>query len=208
MLRIWGRRNSSNVRKVLWTAAILGIDFELIEAGGAFGGLDTPEFLAMNPNRLVPVIDHDGFVLWESHAIIRYLANEFDEAGTLYPSLPQPRAEVDRWLDWLASTLQPAERPMFYNLVRLPPDERDLAAIQASEKSTTRLFRMVDARLANNRFIAGDSFSLADIPLGVMAHRYLAMPEITRPDLPHLDKWFEGLNARSGFQKYVNTVLS
>jgi glutathione S-transferase len=208
MLRIWGRRNSSNVRKVLWTAAVLGIDFELIEAGGAFGGLDTPEFLAMNPNRLVPVIDHDGFVLWESHSIIRYLANEFDEVGALYPSLAQPRAEVDRWLDWLSSTLQPAERAMFFNLIRLPPDQRDLSAIRASEKSTTHLFHMVEAKLASSRFIAGDNFSLADIPLGVMAHRYLAMPEITRPDLPNLNIWFQGLNDRPGFEKYVNTELS
>ncbi len=208
MLRIWGRRNSGNVRKVLWTTAILGIDFELIEAGGAFGVVDTPEFAAMNPNRLVPVIDHESFILWESHSIIRYLANEFDDAGVLYPTLAQPRAEVDRWLDWLATTLQPAERPMFLGRLRTPPEKRDWAAIEASEKSLARLFTIVDDQLAANRFMAGQNFSLADIPMGVFAHRYLAMPEIERPALPHLTAWFEGLNDRPGFGKYVMTELS
>lgn len=208
MLRIWGRRNSGNVRKVLWTTAVLGIDFELIEAGGAFGVVDTPEFGAMNPNRLVPVIDNDGFVLWESHSIIRYLANEFDDVGALYPTLAQPRAEVDRWLDWLATTLQPAERPMFLGRLRTPPEKRDWAAIEASEKALARLFTIVDDRLASNRFMAGQNFSLADIPMGVFAHRYLAMPEIERPALPHLTAWFEGLNDRPGFGKYVMTELS
>jgi glutathione S-transferase len=188
--------------------AILGLDFELIEAGGSFGGLDTPEFTAMNPNRLVPVIDNDGFVLWESHSIIRYLANEFDDVGALYPELPQPRAEVDRWIDWLATTLQPAERPMFLGLLRTPPEQRDLAAIAAAEKNTARLFGIIDERLSTNRFMAGQNFSLADIPMGVFAHRYLAMPGIERPALPHLEKWFKALNDRPGFGKYVLTELS
>ena len=123
MLRIWGRLSSVNVQKVVWCADELGLAYERIDAGGAFGLTRTPEYLAMNPNSLVPVLDDDGFVLYESNAIVRYLAARHSR-GTLWPEDLAKRADADRWMDWQTNTYQPAMRDIFWQLVRTPADKR------------------------------------------------------------------------------------
>ena len=131
MLKIWGRTSSINVQKVMWTVAELGLPHERIDVGGPFGGLDRPDYAALNPNRLIPVLQDGATVVWESNAIVRYLAARYG-AGSLWPEHPGRRSEADRWMDWQLTTLQPSIGPIFLGLIRTPPEQRDTAAIAAS----------------------------------------------------------------------------
>src|SRR3981081_4085762 len=131
MLRIWGRLSSVNVQKVVWCADELGLDYERIDAGGSFGLTRTPEYLAMNPNALVPVIEDDGLILYESNAIVRYLAAR-DSPGGLWPRGLRQSADVDRWMEWQSTSFTPAMRDIFWQLVRTPAERRDAKAIEAS----------------------------------------------------------------------------
>lgn len=206
MLRIWGRNNSVNVKKALWCAEELGLPYERIDAGREHGVVDTPEFRKLNPNGLVPTIEDDGFVLWESHAIVRYLAASRG-AGTLWPEDARVRADADRWMDWVVSTLNPTMRAAFWGLVRTPPAERDAKAIAASATRSGELLGMVDAVLADRPFIAGDHLTMGDIPLGCHIYNWLMLP-IERPSLPHLEAWHAGLAKRPAFRKIVMLPLS
>ena len=206
MLKIWGRPNSINVQKVLWTCGELHLPFERINAGREFGVNNTPEYKAMNPNGLVPTIDDDGFILWESHAIVRYLARKHD-AGGLWPAEPRRAAGADRWMDWYATTLWNNLRPVFWNLVRVAPDQRDMALVEASRKQLAANFRIVDAELANHDYMAGDTFTVADIPMGVAAWRWFNLP-IERPPLTNLRAWYERLRARPAYQQYCMLELT
>ncbi len=201
MLKIWGRANSSNVQKVLWCCTELGLDNERIDAGLAFGVVDQPDYLALNPNGRVPTIEDDGFVLWESNAILRYLAGKYGGA-TLWPDDPQARANVDRWMDWQAMSLWPALVPAFFGLVRTPETQRDGAAIQASVDETTVFARILDGQLAGKEFVVGANFTLADLVLGIIAHRWFTLA-IERPALANLDAWYGRLNERAGFREHV-----
>lgn len=207
-ITIWGRANSVNVQKVLWCLHELDLGYERIDAGMAFGKNREPEYLAMNPNGRVPTLVDGDFVLWESNSIMRYLVRAHRAESALYPQTPQLRASVDRWLDWTLSTLQPVDRPVFWALVRTPPEERDMAAIQKDADAAAAQWHIVDTYLKARRFIAGEEFTLADISLGAYARRWLGVEGIARPTFSHLERWFEELTARPGFARYVAPPMS
>lgn len=196
MLKIWGRLSSVNVQKVVWCADELGLAYERIDAGGKFGLNDTPGYLAMNPNGLVPVIDDDGFVLYESNAIVRYLAAGHG-AGTLWPDAPRARADVDRWMEWQSTSYTPAMWAAFWQLVRTPPEKRDAAAVEASRAKSEKLSGILDAHLAGRRWLTGDTFTAADIVVGCAAHRWLHLP-LERASRPNLERWYAEAAARPG----------
>lgn len=204
MLKIWGRDNSSNVRKVRWCAEELGLAYEHIPAGGAFGITKDPAFLAMNPNGLVPCIEDDGLVLWESNAIVRYLAAKH---GGLWPNDPAIRAAGDKWMDWASTTFHPALRDAFIGLLRVAPEKRDMTAIEASVKKSAQVLAMVDAALATQPYLSGDAFAMGDIPLGSYIYGWYGL-SIERPVLPHLDAWYARLQERPAYRKAVMTPLT
>ena len=207
-LQIWGRANSVNVQKVLWCCRELDVAFTRIDAGMQFGRNTEASYLAMNPNGRVPTLIDGDFVLWESNAILRYLALTHSGGASLYPAAPKTRAGIERWLDWTLSTLQPVERPLFWGLVRTPLAERDLPAMQQAADAAAVQWRIVDGQLASRDYIEGDGFSLADIALGAYARRWLGVEGVTRPMLPHLDRWFALLSAHPGFQEFVAPPMS
>ena len=205
MLKIWGRVNSVNVKKALWAAEELGLKYERIDAGLHFGVNKTPEYLKMNPTGLVPTIDDDGFVLWESHSIVRYLAAKHG-AGTLWPADLKQRADSDRWMDW-ASTFQASFRTVFWGLVRTPPEKRDMNAIEEARKKCAELLAIPNAALANRPYFAGNSLTIGDIPLGCHVHLWMRLP-IERPAHANLQRWFDRLCTRAPFRKIVDIPLS
>lgn len=205
MLKIWGRTNSVNVKKALWCLEELGLAYERIDAGLQFGVNKTPGYLAMNPMGLVPTIDDDGFVLWESHAIVRYLAARHG-AGTLWPTDLRVRADADRWMDW-AGSFQNAFRPVFWGLIRTPPEKRDEKAIEEGKSRSAELLGMLDAVLAGRSFVAGDTLTMGDIPMGCHVQLWMRLP-IERPARPHLEAWFKRLCARPAYRKIVDIALS
>ena len=207
-LKIWGRANSVNVQKVLWCLAELDLTYERIDAGMAFGKNNEPAYLAMNPNGRVPTLVEGDFVLWESNSVMRYLAMAYGQGSPVYPEAPKRRAGVDRWLDWTLSTVQPVDRPVFWALVRTPPDKRDMAAIQRDVDAEAGVWRIADAQLASRRFIEGDDFTLADIAVGAYARRWLGVEGVSKPKLAHLDRWFAQFATRPGFQKFIAPPMS
>jgi len=170
MLKFWGRNTSSNVQKAMFAVGELGLAHERIDIGGPFGKNREPAYLAMNPNGLVPTLEEDGFLLWESNSIIRYLAAKFG-AGTLEPSDLRTRALASKWMDWQLSVLGPAITPVFWGMIRTPPEKRDQSAIDTGKEKTTAAAKIMDAQLGKTRFMAGDAFSYGDIPVGVMIRR-------------------------------------
>ena len=204
MLTIWGRANSSNLQKVVWCCEELNLPFKRIDMAGAFGF--TPEYLSMNPNKVVPTIDDDGFILWESNVIVRYLAATHG-AGTLYPADLKERAEADRWMDWQQTTLWAAIRPLFFGYVRTPEGERDHAALAAAQRQSEHVLGIFDRHLASRAFVAGERFTMGDIPAGIAIYRWFALP-LQRPDFPHVARWYEVLTQRPGFRTHVMLPLS
>jgi glutathione S-transferase len=205
MLKIWGRVNSVNVKKALWVAEELGLKYERIDAGMQFGVVNTPEYKKMNPNSVVPTIDDDGFVLWESHAIVRYLAAKHG-AGTLWPADLKQRADSDRWMDW-TYTFQASLRTVFWGLVRTPPEKRDRKAIDEARGKCAELLAIPDRYLSNRPFFAGNSLTIGDIPLGCHVHLWMRLP-IERPAHANVERWFDRLCARPAYQKIVDIPLS
>lgn len=206
MIRIWGRANSINVQKVLWSCAELDISFERVDAGGAFGGTRDPGYLAMNPTGLVPTIRDGSLTLWESNAIVRYLAARYGR-GTLCSEDLAERADADRWMDWQMGTLWAALRPVFIGLVRTSPEERDDAAIRVAVGKTAENWKILDAHLEGRDYVAGPSLTMADIPLGVTAHRWLNL-DVERPPTPGIEAWYARLSERSPFREHVMQPLS
>ena len=188
MLKIWGRLTSVNVQKVMLAVRELALPHTFIQAGGPFGVVDTPEFAKLNPNRTVPVIDDGGFVLWESNAIVRYLAARYG-VGTLWPEDACMRADADRWMDWQTTEWQGAMAPAFLGLIRTPEDKRDRAAIENSVTRSNARALILDHALQGREFIAGRHLTIGDIALVTSAHRWLALP-IERPDTPALSAWY------------------
>ena len=204
MIKIWGRNTSVNVQKVMWAVGELELPHERIDVGGAFGKNNEPAYLAMNPNGLVPTLEEDGFVLWESNAIVRYLAAKYG-AGKLAPADPRSRARASSWMDWQLTVAHPPLTPVFWGLIRTPPEKRDHAAIEAGKVKTLSAMQIVDAQLANTAFIAGDTFSMGDIAVGAITYRFRRLtPE--RPVLQHLERWFAGLERRPPFQEHVAAI--
>ncbi len=203
-MKIYGRITSSNVMKVLWAAAELGLEYERVDAGMAFGVVDTPEYRAMNPNGRVPTLVDGDLTLWESNAIVRYLAAKHD-AGGLWPTDPATRADLDRWMDWQQTTQNPAMTPVFWGLVRTPPAERNQAAIDAGIAQSIAAFGIVNARLADRDWLGGDQLTMADIPLGPNLHRFFNLP-FERPDLPHLRAYYDRMLTRPGYAAHIAAV--
>jgi glutathione S-transferase len=202
MLRIWGRRSSFNVQKVLWLAGELGLDYEHVPAGGDYGGLDTPAFRALNPHGRVPVLQDDRVVVWESHAILRYLAARYG-AGVFWADDPAVRARIDGWMDWAQTALQPAFLGgVFWGYYRTPEAERDWRAIRSSLAATAALLGLLDGILSKSPFLVGDQLTLADIAAGTNLYRYFEL-EIERPPLPGVEGWYERLRARRAYQDHV-----
>ncbi len=203
-LTIWGRANSVNVQKVLWCLRELDLGYDRIDAGLHFGKNNEPPYLAMNPNGRVPTLVDGDFVLWESNSVMRYLCIAYGNG--IRRSIRRSRkvrAGVDRWLDWTLSTLQPVDRPVFWALVRTPPEKRDMVAIQKDADAEAVVWRVVEAQLATRRFIEGDQFTIADIALGAYARRWLGVEGVTKPTFPHLERWFAQFAGRPGFTQFI-----
>ena len=201
MLQLWGRLSSINVRKVAWTLRELGLPHERFEAGGRFGVVDTAEYRARNPNGLVPLLVEDDFVLWESNVIVRYLCARH-AAGTLYPEPLRERADAERWMDWQQTTMNPAGRNAFIQLIRTPADQRAPRLLELSIAATEPLFDVLDRHLATREYLCTDHFTMADIPLGCEAHRWFNLPREHRP-WPNVERWYRALRARPA----TDTVL-
>jgi glutathione S-transferase len=205
MLKIWGRVNSVNVKKALWAAEELGLAYQRIDAGMEHGVTKTPDYMKMNPNSLVPTIDDDGFVLWESHSIVRYLCAKHG-AGTLWPADLQERADAERWMDW-AFSFQSAMRNVFWGLIRTPPEKRDAMAIEEGRKKSAQLLAVPERTLSQRPYLGGAGFTMADIPLGCEVQRWMRVP-IERPPYPAVETWFGRLCTRPAFKKIVDLPLS
>lgn len=203
MLRVLGRASSINVRKVYWLCHELDTPFVAEPWGDAASTLplDTPAFVAMNPNRMVPVIDDDGFVMWESNSILRYLAATRSD-NALYPAAPRERARADQWIDWQAADLNPAWRYPFMSLVRQAPGYDNPVTREASVKRWCELMTVLDQQLQTTlAFVCGEAFTLADIPIGLSVHRWFSTP-IDHPPLPAVTAYYDRLSQREGFRLY------
>ena len=206
MLHIWGRANSINVRKVVWAAQETGEPFKRTDAGGKFGGITTPEYVRMNPNALIPVLQHGDVTLWESNVIVRYLAARFPQAGLLPSDLAQ-RFEAEQWMDWQQTTLNPAGRDGFMQLIRTPVEKRQSELLQRSINATEPLMALLDRRLAQQPFIVGSQFTVADIPLACEVHRWFGLPR-SRPVWPHLERWLDTVRSRPAAQGVLDQILT
>jgi glutathione S-transferase len=233
-LQIWGRINSINVRKVVWAAQEAGVPFTRTDAGMAFGIVKTPAYLQMNPNALVPTLQDGDLVLWESNVIVRYLLAKYGAptlaaartalppegelpglgrpgapAGTaaLYPQDLTQRFNAERWMDWQQTTLNRAGGPAFLQLIRTPEDKRDATAIAHSAAAMAPLLEQLNAHLADHAYLAGDHFSMADIPVGCDIHRWFGLP-LERPALPHVERWYASVSSRPATRGVLELPLT
>jgi len=206
MLKVWGRTNSLNVQKVLWTLAELGLAYERTDAGMQFGVVKTPEYLAMNPNALVPTIDDDGLILWESNVIVRYLATRYG-LGTLCPADTGERFRAERWMDWQATALTPAMTPAFLGLIRKVPEFATEAVIAEARRKVGAWLTILEHQLAGRDFVNGAGFTMGDIPVGVAVNRWYLMP-VERDAFPAVERWYGRLKERPGFAAHVVLPLS
>jgi glutathione S-transferase len=206
MLKIWGRANSINVQKVLWCCHELEVDYDRIDAGLHFGVNDTNEYSAMNPTGLVPPIEDGDFRLWESNVIVRYLSYKYS-LGRLFPADVETRFDAERWMDWQTAHLWAVLRPLYIALIRTPVAERDAAIIARAEKLSSSAVRILEARLADRPYLAGDKFSMGDIPAAATVHRWYNL-DIERPAMPNVMRWYGRMQDRPAFQQIVMTPLS
>ena len=205
-LIIWGRISSIIVKKVVWAAQELGLDFERIDAGRTFGNTSTPEYLGHNPNGAIPLIDDDGFMLWESNVITRYLCAKHSHSR-LYPDALHARFNAERWMDWQQAHLNPAGREAFVQWFRTPIEARRPDLIAQSVSATEPYLAMLDSHLGRSAFMAGDQFTMADIPIGCEIHRWWGLPQ-TRPPRPHIDRWYASMQARPAAVGVLDLPLS
>lgn len=206
MLRILGRKTSSNVMEVLWLCGELKLKFDRVDIGGSFGGNDTPEYLAKNPNGLVPTIEDDGFVLWESNAICRYLAAKYAPGSTIWPDDLKTRAEADKWMDWQLSVVGAMITPIFWGLVRTPPEKRDMKAIEAAIQRGYKIWGILDKHLAGRKYVAGEHFTVGDIPVGIHAFRWFNLVK-DRPAMPNFEAWYDRLCHRPAYKEHCMNPL-
>jgi glutathione S-transferase len=204
MLKIWGRNTSSNVQKAMWAVGELNLDHERFDVGGHYGKNREPAYLSMNPNGLVPTLQEGDFILWESNAIVRYLARKYG-AGTLEPFEAEDIGRANQWMDWQLSVAGPAIHAAFWGLIRTPEGKRDMAAIAASQSKTTEAMKILDAQLGRTEYVVGSKFSMGDIPVGVMAYRFRQLcPD--RPELKNLERWYASIEQRQAFQDHVGSI--
>jgi glutathione S-transferase len=207
VLTIYGRTNSVNVQKVLWCLAELELPYTRVDAGLEHGQNTEPWYLALNPNGRVPLMQDGAFTLWESNTIVRYLAGKHG-LGSLCPVSLEARALAERWMDWQLSTLVGPVSGVFQNLIRRPAAERDAVAIERNTREANSAMALLDAHLRSRPYVAGDVFTMGDIPVGATAHRWLEIPGIERPPLEAVRAWRARLAARAGFRAHVQLPLS
>jgi glutathione S-transferase len=205
-MKIWGRANSSNVRKVLWCAEELNIAYERADAGGAFGIVGDADYLAMNPNGLVPCIEDGDLVPWESNAIVRYLTRQYGAAPFCAPDA-KTWAEADKWMDWTSFSFAAPYCDLLWNLVRTAPELRNETDIAKGAAQCARLMAIADNALAASPYLSGQALGIGDIPLGCIAYGWFSLP-IERPELHHLSAWYGRLAARPAYRKTVMTPLT
>jgi glutathione S-transferase len=206
MLKLWGRINSINVQKVLWALDEMKVPYERVDAGLNHGVVNEPFYRKMNPNGRVPTIDDDGFILWESNAIVRYLSARHG-AGTLWPEDLRQRSDADRWMDWATSTVAPALTPVFWGLIRTPPEKRNMALIEAEAEKAAQAFQSLEQSLEGRDYVAGKSFTMGDIPLGAFVYRWYAL-DVKRPALARVEAYYGRLQQRPAYRKHVMLPLS
>ena len=204
-LKIWGRISSINVKKVVWAAQELSLNFDRHEAGGVHGVVKTPAYVALNPNSQIPLMEDADYVLWESNVITRYLCAKHSP-GNLYPTDLQERFDAERWMEWQQTMVNPASRNGFWHLIRLPADQRDPALIAQSNAAVELLMAMLDAHLATHSFMVGERFTMADIPLGCEVQRWFSLPQ-TREKRPNIERWFATLLARPAAAGVLDLAL-
>ncbi len=206
-LTVWGRLNSINVQKVLWLCEDIQLPFHRIDAGMEFGVNKTEDYKSKNPNGLVPTIDDDGFILWESHAIMRYLARKYDQSHSLYPADLQSSAKIDQWLDWYNTVGWPPMRNLFWGWIRTPVAERNLEELEKIRQSFILIATILDQQLSQTPYIAGQHFTIADIPMALLCYRWFNLP-VERPTMKHLEAWYTKVQGRPGYQKYSTAPLT
>ncbi|WP_273725104.1 glutathione S-transferase family protein [Brucella gallinifaecis] len=206
MLKIWGRINSTNVKKVLWAAEELGLAYDQIDVGGKFGGLKNADFLARNPNGLIPLLEDEHTTLWESNVIVRYLAASHPNGGLWIENVAE-RAQAEKWMDWSSTTLYSDFRDIMMHLIRLPKEERDPAILQRGIDGLTRSLQIAEDALSNQPWLSGKDFGIGDIPLGCYAYAWFEF-EISRPSMPNLENWYRRLAQRKAYRKAVMTPLT
>ena len=208
MITLWGRNNSTNVKKVLWTLEELELPYNQILAGGQHGINRDADYLAMNPNGLVPLLrdDETDVLLWESNTIVRYLAAQYGQKR-LWIDAPAKRAEGEKWMDWANQTLSPAHRVILFGLVRTPAEQRDQAAIDAGAKVCDNLFAMLDNALADQPWFSGDEFGTGDIAIAPFIYNLFNVG-LSWTERPHLERWYQQLTGRPAFQKAVMIPVS
>lgn len=206
MLTVWGRNNSTNVKKVLWCLEELAIPYQRIDAGGQYGKLRDPQYRALNPNGLIPCLQDEDFILWESNTIVRYLAAKYGQ-NMLYLADHQQRASAEKWMDWASSSVVSPFKVVFIGLVRTPPDQQDKVKIDQGIAQLNTLMLIADHTLGKQAYLSGDQFGIGDIPLGCLAYAWFNL-SIERPELPHLQHWYQSLTQRAAFQKVINIGLS
>ena len=206
MLQLKGRINSSNVMKVLWILDEIGLDYQREDVGGAFGKNHEAPYLDLNPNGRIPTIIDGDRVLWESNSIVRYLAATHS-AGNLWPTDAAARARCEMWMDWQLTELVHGMVPVFHGLIRKSAEERDMDAINAARDDWAGKWRILDDHLSRNLYVGGETFTIADIPIGPLAYRWYELP-IEREDFTHLKRWYDLICTRPAFQKHCMTGLS
>jgi glutathione S-transferase len=202
MLTLWGRATSSNVQKVHWLCSEIGLDIRRIDAGGKFGNTDTPEYLSKNPNGLIPVLEDEDLVLWESNAILRYVSAKHGN-NSFYPTDAADRAVVDQWMDWQLGTLWPGMRPFFIDLTRTPEAEREHAITEALRDKSFALWSVLETYFTSREWIAGTAMSLAEIALGPILHRWFALYPEAASQQPALYRLYQQLTERPAYQEHV-----
>ncbi len=199
MIEVLGRRNSLNVQKVMWTLGELELDYVRHNVAGSFGF--PADYDAINPTRLVPTLRDGDVTVWESNACVRYLARTYGEGG-LWPAEPARLAKADQWMDWQRGDIYHHFIRTFWHLVRTDPAQRDAKKIANGATRAGQAFQLLDRHLASTAFVAGEQFSMGDIPLGAMCYRYFKI-DIQRPALPNIERWYAELSDRPAYQKHV-----
>ena len=205
MIKIWGWFGSSNVQKVLWCCGELGLEYELIDHGWPYLGYKERPYLDLNPNGLVPTIEDDSFVLWESNSILRYLVDQYG-GGRLLPATTVRRAVANRWLDWQLTTMGPLMTPLYRALIRSEPPDRDPELVESSQRQAERGWAILDGYLKESHYVSGPDFSIGDIPLGILAYRWFNLP-IERKALDHLAAWYKRLCERPAYESHIRKPL-
>ena len=206
MMQVLGRPNSVNVQKVTWCLAELGLDAQRMDIGGAYGGNDEVEYLSKNPNGKIPTLIDEGYVLWESNAIVRYLCERYG-TGSWFPKTVQQRGHAGQWMDWYQTSLHRPMTTLFWQMVRTDKGKRDDTLIKSAIADCVSFWKILDKHLEQNPFVLGSEISMADIPIGCAAYRWHSM-NIERPDLPALEAWWTRISARPAYQSHVMLPLT